>query len=145
MTKEIKITSLKLTNSLIRTVKYTEIVEAELRLTFKAFNIEDYQPKDIFLQATKKGVQELCWENERDFLNHKYNKAVSRYIDNNPWLTYKPKFDTFIYHKFFTWNLVTQATIQQIKLREAGINSHYMYGEAIALLACLQTLNAWDT
>jgi hypothetical protein len=156
MTKKIEITSLKLTNYPIRTVKYTETVEAELRLTFKVLNTEDCLTD--FLDATKKDKTVYYWESIKDKVadfrefdidkintDSQFTRMKEGIVHDNPWLTYKPKFDTFIYHKFFTWNLVTQATIQQIKLLEAGLNSHYMYEEATTLLACLQTLNSWET
>ena len=140
--KEFEITSLKLTTSAIREVKPAELVEAELWLTFKIKFTEDFPFEDIFMNATKEVVKQYCWDNEADY--PKYKKAVKKYVDNIPYLTYKPKLNTFVYHKFFTWNLITQATIHELKLLSAGINSH-RYDIRHSLLACLQTLNAWDT
>jgi hypothetical protein len=157
MNEKFKITALKLTTSSIRTVDLTELVEAELLLTFKLFNKENYL-YNTFMNATKQYVTEQYWKSEANRLADfeefdidkmdevpQFTRLEQGVTSNISYLTYKPKFDTFIYHKFFTWNLVTQATIQQIKLLEAGLNSHYMYEEATTLLACLQTLNSWET
>jgi hypothetical protein len=156
MNKELEILSLKLRQPPILETDFKYAVEAELWLTFKVFNIEEYyRPKDIFLQFTKEYKTEFYWETEADLKNdveeidfERLSKCFNRQkvgvTFNNDWLIYKENFDVFIYRRFFTWNLITQATIQEIKLLNQGINSH-RYTPCSAFQSCLETLNSWST
>lgn len=143
MNKEFKLLSLKLKQSPLLKIDFESLVEAELWLTFKVFNKYDCRPKDIFLNFTKEYKIEYYWKSKED-LESDDAEGNFGYAQNNDWLVYKEKFDTFVYHKFFTWNLITQATIQEIRLLDQGINSH-RYTSASAFQSCLETLNSWST
>ena len=157
MNKEIQVTSFKLRQSPILSLH--ELAEVELWLTFKVFDSENYFIKNSFLQYTTKEKLEYYWVSIED-MNADYNDSLlmvlgeleytplkrirEGIIRNNNWLTYKSKFDTFIYHKFFTLNSITQATLQEIRLLDKDINYH-RYTTASAFLSCLETLNSWST
>ena len=155
MNKEIEVTSFKLRQHPIFSID--DLAEAELWLTFKVFNSENYSLKPLFFQYTTKEKTEYYWDTIEDKkadyaefdidkinTNSLFTRRKEGVIQNNNWLTYKSKFDTFVYHKFFTNNLVTQATLQEIKLLSKNINSH-RYTTASAFLSCLETLNSWST